>query len=631
MSSFEDQQPHDVVKNSEREDRPSRSISTLPLEVVQRIASGEVIPDFQAVIQELVENAIDAYAKNICVSIDFKSCSVTVRDDGVGISAPHDLEQIAGCNATSKLRSLHELEAGVPTLGFRGQGLWAIAAKAKSLVVASRTGDAPHGTSVTFSKAGHPLRDSISAVAMAVGTVVSVHGLPWSLAGRDKSKATQKCKLWLVRAALSHPSVSFKLKRNTALLWQRSYKGGMIAESLIQTLANELKVSPAGFRYGSRSLPVLGSVHVIFGLPSIIHTFSKMWLVTAMNGRHVSFDLLYRALVPEFSVPKGRFPVIFVAVNITPGAVDWNISPIKANVRFKDLETEQSVVDAVISVATDLLQKMPDSAVSHGHNLDLDISSRIPGPVPLLFSTVSTSFHGQLPDASQEGKSIHESIRASIVSSLGRNARVVTQVLGTYILVERDAGILLVEQHVAHERILYEGFLDEWSLSSCVELKTPIQLPCSISEEWIFKLTSMGFNIEQSIDSLSKENKSQNIIRSVPAAFRSLPLSERLPMILKLGSNVGTIEDAAATLACNMAIRNGTALTHGRMTSIIAKLMACRNPHTCPHGRPIFVEMSTAALARSFRRTWTPERVIKLQGGTPPFSSKCWDNGILPE
>lgn len=613
-----------------------RHVSVLPLDVVQRIASGEVIISFASVVQELVENAIDASASDVAVSIDFVSSSVTVTDNGVGISMEQGLALVARCNATSKLRSVHELRKGVSTLGFRGQGLWAIAARGKGLVIASRTEDALHGTSIAFSRNGEAIPDSVSPSPMAVGTVATVRGLPWSLIGREQSKAVQKCKTWLLRTALCHPTISFQLKRGRKLCWQSVYGNGAQGEIRLQSLAKELKISPSEFRHGSASFPGQGAVDVVIGLPSRVHTSSRTWIVTALNGRSVAMETLSCAIIPLFNVPRGRFPVVFVNILVPGGCVDWNISPMKANVGFKSSQLELRVVDAVTGVIKDLMQGLqkfqPDTVSDYIVGFPR-LSSRKPNALQTLLSSMASGL--KFGDGKQHGLDKKDaSGNPELPIGLAFNARVVAQVLRTYILIESDGGILLVEQHVADERALYEKLLKEWKDSPFSLLREPVWLPSALSDEAIFSLSSLGFDVESVGDIEERAVESAYFVSRVPKMMSEVPQNELKVLILRLCSEATTIENAAASVACKLAVRNGTFLHQQRMVSIITELMDCKNPHTCPHGRPVFVELGVRDLARLFGRSWTPERfeVSELghEAGNLPMHDRK-SQGTLPE
>lgn len=611
-------------------------VSVLPLDVVQRIASGEVIVSFASVVQELVENAIDASASDVSVNIDFASSSVTVTDNGVGISTKQGLALIARCNATSKLRSVDELREGVSTLGFRGQGLWAIAARGKYLMIASRTADTLHGTSISFSRNGEAIPESVSPSPMSVGTVVTVRGLPWSLIGRDQTKAMQKCKNWLLRTALCYPSISFQLKRGRKLCWQSVYANGTQGEARLQSLARELKISPSEFRHGSASFPGLGSVDVVIGLPSRAHMSSRAWIVTALNGRSVAMETLSCSIIPLLNVPRGRFPVVFVNTLVPCGCVDWNISPMKSKVGFKNSQLELRVIDAVTEVIKDLMQGVPRFQLGTVSDFSFGLpkfSSRRPNALQTLLSSMGSGLKQR--DGEQRGFDVKDANgKSELRTGFALKARVVAQVLRTYILIERDEGILLVEQHVADERALYEKLLKEWKDSKFLQLREPLWLPSALSDEAIFSLSSLGFDVESAGDMAERPIESAHFVTRVPKMMSEVPQKELKSLILRLCSEATTIENAAASVACKLAVKNGAFLHQKRMISIITALMDCQNPHTCPHGRPVFVELGTRDLARLFGRSWTPERFeVSETGGEPgnlPIRERK-SQGMLPE
>lgn len=588
----------------------SRSVSILPFEVVQRIASGEIIAGYRSVLQELVENSIDAQSTAISIDLDFINHAVTVEDNGIGISIEQGLVDIARCNATSKLRSLKQLNEGVSTLGFRGQGLWAIAMTVGSLDVSSRPHDVLSGTSITFSSDGSPQMNSISPVAMSCGTIVRACHLPWVSEGNDSRRIFKQCKDWISRTALCHPSTSFRLTRNGQAAWQSISPNENETEAQLAALAKEMKASCNDFRTASSAIPGFGYVSLVVGLPSTVHYFSKSWMVISVDGRCVHLESLTQAICSACQVRKGRYPVAFVRVETRRGLVNWNISPMKSAIRFNEPKFEGLLIDVVAALVSDSLKGLTSKHMLEDTGVS-EVPHKLLGP-SLASQTQNGSLKGILSLLSQKQQALKGVPTRDLHDETTPNsflfgATVVAQVLNTYILVEHTGGIILIEQHVADERALYEKLLSSWKESQFVKLEEPIQLPSPMKDEWIFVLTSLGFDMDHDhfdVDMMS----ASYVIYAVPDVMASIPKSALRQIILRLCVEASTIEEAAASVACKLATKNGLSLDTMKMNAILKNLLSCENPHTCPHGRPIFFELHTKELASLFGRSWNPER-----------------------
>lgn len=594
--------------------------------MVQRIASGEVITGYEAVIQELVENSIDANATTISVDIDFATKSVTVADNGSGISLQQGLLSVANCNATSKLHSLDELLQGVSTLGFRGQGLWAVAATATNLSLSSRVHDQLHGTTVSFSRDGEHLEDSIRPIPMAAGTVVTAGGLPWTLRGKELPRTLSSCKSWLFRAALCHPFVSFRLLRNKKAYWKSA--GGRHDKNInrLQSLAQEFKASPSDFRQVSVEVSGLGTVDVVVGIPSMVHSSAKTSIITAINGRCVQVDEISAAIVRLMTVRRGRFPVVFVHLAVPESEVDWNVSPVKSIVRFRTTTMVEFVAEKVSAIVGDMLHGMPVLQTEAGAiHEQLPIPMQGPKVLQKLLSIMSARTKDYAQRDHGEGADLRNAQNAPPLK-LPRNAQVVAQLLHTYLLIEYNEGVILAEQHVADERALYEELMRTWRTSQFTQLRVPVRLPTPISDDALFSLESLDFEVVQEEAVPDSNGHPTHMVRAVPAIMSELPTSVLGPLLLRLCSEASTIEEAAAAVSCKLATKNGTPLSNQRITTIFSRLMQCQNPYTCPHGRPIFVDLQARDLAQLFGRSWLPERI-----STPSRLSSDLSQGVLPE
>lgn len=603
---------------------------------MQHLAAGEVIDGPAAVIRELVENSIDANATNIVVSIKPRSRSILVRDDGHGISSDSGFSLIAKCNATSKLRTVEDL-GDLRTLGFRGQALWAVASFASNLSVASRTIDADgfsdetsdFGICARFDRDGSIQNESIRPMAMNIGTVVhaeGMHGLDFG------QRSLRECKEWLCRTSLYHADVLFTLQREDVTLWTSMRRSetsviGVVdrdAEHLRSAFAAFLRKDSVNFHYylHENKNDIDGHVELVFGLPGVVHYPTAANIVLAVNGRCVDVPQL-NALVRGYfrsCLPSRRYPAVFIHVKASKrGVCDWNLHPMKTTMR---LGTRDVPCDA-----SRVIHEALNAAVSSAPFARLSAPSFTMGNEYCSLVTDSNAYALQALKLAANSALQDGAVRSERGSVQFANEQVaqhefqelpgspvsfvlwpVAQVLGTYIIAENATGIVLIEQHVAHERILFEQLKSSWS-SSFVSLgpDQEIELPAYIGDddEKLLNLSCLGFQVDR------LEERRVAVVRSVPNILRHLSVQDVLRTILKLSDSVRCTDDAAATLACRGAVKNGTPLSMSRMRDIVNGLQKCMNPHTCPHGRPICWDINEQELAKVFQRRWSPRRSRK--------------------
>lgn len=589
------------------------TVAILPLDVIQRIASGEVIHDFTTVVQELVENALDAQSTSIDVDVNVETQCVTVRDDGHGISTIQDFGQIALANSTSKLSNLAQLDAGVCTLGFRGQALWAIAATAESLSVSSRPSSKHHGLLARFESSGHLIPSSVTPVAMSCGTVVVAEKLPWNIPSARRAQAFRRCRQWLFHASLCHPHVTFRLTRSGRSVWTtrgnstsgpvpiiREDDSGIIAG----LLAREHGAAFSDFRHVCTSIEGVGRLVLVIGTPSTVHSASNSSLITAINGRCVQLDAVNRVITSACSLKRGRYPVAFVGVHTNPVNVNWNVCPSKSRMKFRDESLESVIAKRVSRLLENVLRPLPPGISSRQGDDALATTASL--------SSMLTAMSKKAGREAASGENIGTTmgnVDCKLSPTPMFSATVVAQVLQTYIVVEHAGGIMLIEQHVADERIIYERLCESWKTHSFIPVKNGIQLPSATTEEMVFRLSSLGFDVDVTSEECEDDDGSESyIVRTMPEAMRTVPTKDLKTLILQLGVDDVSIEEAAAGISCRMAVKNGRVLDEKAMKSIVRNLFACSNAHTCPHGRPIFHQIDTKELAGLFGRSWSPER-----------------------
>ncbi|MGF1534989.1 MAG: DNA mismatch repair endonuclease MutL [Elainellaceae cyanobacterium] len=560
-------------------------IQSLPQHVVHLIAAGEVIDSVTAVVRELAENAIDAGATRLTVSVDIDRWLVQVVDNGTGLSK-QDLQQAATANSTSKIHRAEDLRQ-IASLGFRGEALHSLA-QLSDLEICSYQPGANQGWRVQYDERGLPA--AVEPAAIAPGTVVTVQRLFQRLESRRqalpaKAQQMRQVQRTICTLALCHPQLTWQVYQGIDLLgrscgqrpWFTLYPGTMaqvIAQLLRLPSADLVEQFWTNDAYLNQT--VLDSAcseapcQLVLALPDRRHRHRPDWISVAVNGRVVQCPPLEQAILGAFhrTLPRGRYPICAVHLRVAPTLVDWNRHPAKSEIHLRHMDQWREQIKAAIAAA--LRQGLMDAA-----------DSPIPRTSPLLAAAES----GGTYDARAEQNGSREDEPAWPLLPL----TVLAQVHNTYILVEHPNGVWLVEQHIAHERVIYEQLCDRWQT---VTLAQPLLLK-RLSDAQAERLRQIDVDIERFGEDIWT-------VRTVPQALADRPdCAEALQELSQ-----GDPEAAIVATACRTAIRNGTPLDLPAMQTLVAQWQQTRQPQTCPHGRPIYLSLAESQLARFFRRHW---------------------------
>ncbi|BAU10012.1 DNA mismatch repair protein MutL [Leptolyngbya sp. NIES-3755] len=533
-----------------------QQIQPLPIDVVHLIAAGEVIDSLAAVVRELVENAIDAGATRITVSVWAEQWRIRVADNGAGMSLD-DLRKAAQPHSTSKIRDRADLWQ-IHSLGFRGEALHSLA-QLSNLEILSRMASEP-GWKITYRTDGEA--DQVESVAIAPGTIVMVDRLfeTWE-ARRDglpstsqQLKAVQQI---IYQIALAHPRITWQVYQNDRL-WFNLWAGNS-AKDLLPQLLKDVRIE---------DLTELKSaaLSLVLGLPDRAHRHRPDWVRVAINGRFVQFPELEQTILGAFrrTLPRERHPICLIHLQLAPEQIDWNRHPAKAEVYLHNLDDWKEQVKNAIAQA---LRINPETV-----------------PDGLYTSQVS-----QLIKAAESDAGYHVQ-REVIPEPSFSFLKALTQVHNRYILAEHPSGMWLIEQHIAHERILFEEISDRWQL---VPLEPAIVLH-QLSITQVEQLQRIGIEVDPFGEQLWA-------VRSVPELLAKREDCAEALIELSLG---GDLQAAQVSVACRSAIRNGVPLSIDQMQSLIDRWQKTRNPRTCPHGRPIYLSLEESSLARFFKRHW---------------------------
>ncbi len=568
-------------------------IRQLPPEVAARIAAGEVIERPVSVVRELLDNAIDAGAKRIRLTIvEGGLRSMEVNDDGRGIP-PDQVEVAFERHATSKIAGAGDLRR-VATLGFRGEALGAIAAAAEVEIVTRAEGE-PVGVAVLLVDRQAVRR---SARAAPVGTTITVRELfakvpaRRSFLGSAASEGRQITTL-VSHYALAYPGIAFRLEAGRRPF--QTSGDGNLRHAVAAVYGAEQGEAMLDVAHEEGDIAISG----LAGPPSL-HRGNRTGIALFVNGRWVQSAALRFAVSDAYQseLPGGRYPVASVALHLPTEAVDVNVHPAKAEVRFRDQR-------GVARVLRHAIVKALEGAGPVGWSLG------VAGEAPAETGRPSLRERLQPPESAQpalRGGLAPEVSPAEAGSRTQRETlpllRVVGQVASTYVVAEGPDGMYLIDQHAAHERVVFDRLKGRTAEEAVQPLLEPVlveldRTAAAVFEEHGAHLERLGLQLEPFGDAAC-------LVRAAPAGFGDGDIAGGLrAMLEKLGDErrvADPFDRAAATVACHSSVRAGMALSLEEMRQLIEDLGATASPRTCPHGRPTLVHVRQETLARQFGR-----------------------------
>ncbi|MEH2413492.1 DNA mismatch repair endonuclease MutL [Nostoc sp.] len=554
------------------------TIQALPTEVVYLITAGEVIDSLASVVRELVENSLDAGATRIVVSLWPQQWRIRVADNGCGMNLD-DLEQAATAHSTSKIRSSADLWK-INSLGFRGEALHSLTTLA-DLEILSRPVGGKLGWRISYGDGGEV--GEVEVTAIAPGTVVTVSHLFGNCSSRRQGLPTAAQQMKAVQAtihqiALCHPHVTWQIWQNDRqwfTICPATTTGQLLPQILpqvrqgdLQEVKLELPNPPNSCTDAINRVSAHSSLNLVVGLPDRTHRHRPDWVRVAINGRMVKTPELEQTILSAFhrTLPRDRYPICFLHLAISPDQINWNRNPAKTEIYLNEIIYWQEQITQAINQALSISSNNLKEAVH---------TTRVSKLLKAAEAKGGYNFNPQNPNENHKNPN---------------SLKAVAQVSNTYIVAEHSGGMWLVEQHIAHERVLYEQLCDNWQL---VPVEPPIIL-YQLSSAQVSQLQRIGLDIEPFGEQLWA-------VRNIPA-----PLQQRddcAEAILELSWG-GDLQTAQVAVACRSAIRNGTPMNHQEMQTLLDNWQRTRNPRTCPHGRPIYLSLEESALARFFRRNW---------------------------
>jgi len=570
-------------------------IRVLPEEVASAIAAGEVIERPASVVKELLENSLDAGAAQIHIRLEAGGRSfIEVADDGCGIPA-EELPLAVARYATSKLETANDLFA-IHSLGFRGEALASIGAVGRMEIHTHAQGEqAGARVSVEGGKVA-----AVRAVGAPPGTLVRVRDLFFNLPARLKflkSEITERRRIEALvgRYALAYPNVRFRLEEDGRVVLQSSGSGESreaLAAVFGLEVAREMIALPPTEASG---------IHVRgFLSPPSVQRSNRREMTFFVNGRWVQDASLSAAVVQAYQglLMVGRFPVAVILIEVPPESVDVNVHPAKAEVRFREPDRIFSLLQRVVRAT--LLGQAPAAEQEAGWGWggwEPGASGR----------SISPDWEaGHFP--AETGPEPPVALQAPWPSGALPLLRAVGQVGAAYLVAEGPDGLYLVDQHAAHERILFERLLAERERGrpesqSLLEAAT-VHLPpwqAGILEENLSSLDGLGFEIEPFGGGAFR-------LRAMPALLKSLSPEAALNAVVEdfeedeapLEGEV--VRRIAGRVCKRAAVKSGQVLSLAEQERLLRDLEACQSPRACPHGRPTMIHLSVETLERQFGR-----------------------------
>jgi DNA mismatch repair protein MutL len=558
-------------------------IRQLPDRLVNLIAAGEVVERPASVLKELLENAIDAGAATVTVDLrDAGRQLIRVADDGIGMT-PEELPLALERHATSKISTERDLDT-IHTLGFRGEALPSICAVSR-FTIASVPAGSTRGKLVR-GEAGQII-DRLDVDAPA-GTTVEVRDLFFNTPARLRFLKSPQWELAAAlriaqQLALAHPGVHLRVTHNS-----RSVLSAPRAATLRDRVGNLLGHDRAGQLLALESTDHGVSLEGLVSPPQVTRG-NRDGITIIVNGRPVRDALIVDTLLEAYRplLPRDQFPVGVLRLTLAPEEVDVNVHPSKAWVKFRRSRLVQETVFREVQRVLRSPEVVRPTPLPGAPPRGAPVAAEAPAAEsqPALFNEAATSY------------------------AASRFGSVVGQIQDTFVVSATDEEVFFVDQHVAHERVIFERVKAELSAgplpSQELLFAEPIDLePASrvLLSQWLPALTRLGFAVEEF-------GRGSFLLRAVPALLRGEEPRRLIEGLLKDVGPTGSsdtpeIDRALAFVACRAAVKANQPLDRGEMARLLEDLSATETPYFCPHGRPITSRLSLKEIKRELRRTW---------------------------
>lgn len=583
-------------------------IKQLSKHLINQIAAGEVIERPSSVVKELTENSVDAGATKISIEINNDCRDIRVADNGCGIY-PDDIMLAFSKHATSKIATDEDL-FNIHTLGFRGEALSSIISISK-LTCTTRTADFDTGTKVKCENSEVKQVET----GCAIGTIMDIRDLFYNIPARLKFLKSSNTEFSYIQElvqsiALAHPECSFELKKNGKIVLKTSGQNNLLqtikevySTDIISNLKEVLKTDQLA------GMKISGYVST----PNYTRSSKKGYHIY-INGRTVKCPVFQKAIDTAYKslIANGKYPFVVLNLELPPADVDVNVHPTKKEVRYKNTNQVFNFIFASIQAGlTNYIERQSTRS--------FDPQSYTPQPVqqsnvvdfvqPKLESSGEIYFDKKddtiyVSDKlmqEEEEKTEQRQFFVPVEKEPEPEENIIGQYKNTYILVEKEDGLEIIDQHIAEERYIYEKLMAEKNIVSQMLFVSDV-VPVSSTEaelikENIDKFEKFGFGIE-----FLKEN--ELIFRKVPQMIAKVNPKEILADILaNIEGNIDRLEEhILITTACKASVKAGQKLSTWQMQEIVKKWRTTKMPYTCPHGRPVVKFFPHKEIAGFFQR-----------------------------
>ena len=566
-----------------------QKIHILSDQMMKRIAAGEVVERPASVVKELMENSIDAGASNIDLLVkDAGSTLIKVVDDGEGMTE-NDARICCERHATSKIEQPQDLDS-IATLGFRGEALASISSISQ-LTIETCTPEASETVQVLFQNGEI---NHVAKSAPRPGTVISVQNLFYNVPARKKFLKTPATELRQIvlafkRIALAHPHIHFALHINNEKTMD--FSKGTQEERIRDIVGPDKSVQLVSFEKEAATLSLFG---YISRPGDFKRTRDEQYIF--LNRRYIVNRSITHAILTAYGprLDKMEFPAYAIFIALDPKYVDVNVHPTKIEVRFSDEKFIHDILHRAVKEAMATSRIIPDM------NL-------IPGGNRNSFKSV--------PRRNEENEEqLSLEVQRPLFIEPGHSMKPVHEINQTfwqlhhkYILTQIKSGLTLIDQHAAHERILFERAMQARNHTSGLSQQMLFPQTVDLSVDYFMILTEMIPCLEKIGFGIREFGNQTVIIESVPPEVK--PGTERELLMHMIDYYRETQQNypdlwhaVAATFACKAAIKTGDPLTESEMASLVDRLFATEEPYFCPHGRPVVVNLTIEEIDRRFKR-----------------------------
>ncbi|MFC4766398.1 DNA mismatch repair endonuclease MutL [Effusibacillus consociatus] len=607
--------------------------------LANKIAAGEVVERPASVVKELVENALDAGATEIDIELQQGGLElIRISDNGSGIE-PNDVPTAFERHATSKIRDDKDLFR-IATLGFRGEALPSISAVSR-VEIKTRTEDSAAGTFLRI-EGGKVLDTGVTAAKK--GTELIVRDLFFNTPARLKYLKSIQTELghttdYIERMALARPDVAFRFFHNDRMLVQTSGDGKLL-HAVAAVYGREIVKQMVAVEWQNYDYRITG----LTGYPEL-NRANRSHCTFFVNGRYIRSYQLFNAVQAAYHtrLPINRYPVCVLHLELDPSLVDVNVHPTKLEVRFSEekdvfasmqaaiqsaLQTETFIPKALPSIQKHVTDKEPversrQPELSLNHPVRVFYGERESTPAirePLAGATrpaaqvlkeAAVDLYRPQPkeELAKDEKFNFPAPQESEPFNKVPRFRPIAQALGMYVIAENEQGLFIIDQHAAHEKVLYEKFTKRLREKEVHPLPLLVPLTLELSSSEAQKLEKQLALLAQYHVEIEQFGGGSFLVRTVPDIWSGLDIqrltSEFIDEFLAEGhlkDPRALIEDKLITKACKSAIKANQWLSMPEMIALCDQLSELENPFTCPHGRPIIIHMTTYDLEKQFKR-----------------------------